>query len=250
MNIKAGKRAALLIAAGFCLCTSSLAISSLGILSLGLSSLGISSPARAAGEEAAAMSTTEAAGPPIALNRFMRKSRRLKHVSVDRKPVKVAARILTRAVSSKTASHVRKSKAIAAHPKDQDAELPASIANARAELASADVAPDTAIVLSSQARDRVQLMADSQPEPNAAASDADAGVVAPDQINELDRALDEKKIEARPVVPPALTMAMAQAPAAASSSDSAWDQTSLIGKLFIGFGVLLTLASAARLFMT
>ena len=44
-------------------------------------------------------------------------------------------------------------------------------------------------------------------------------------------------------------MAMAQAPAAVSSSKSPWDQTSLIGKIFIAFGGLLTLASAARMFM-
>ena len=37
--------------------------------------------------------------------------------------------------------------------------------------------------------------------------------------------------------------------AAASSEGSAWDQSSLIGKIFIGFGALLTLASAARMFM-
>ena len=44
----------------------------------------------------------------------------------------------------------------------------------------------------------------------------------------------------------------AAAPAAAasdSSESSTWDQTSLIGKIFIGFGALLTMASAARMFM-
>jgi hypothetical protein len=30
---------------------------------------------------------------------------------------------------------------------------------------------------------------------------------------------------------------------------STWDQASLIGKIFIGFGALLTMASAARMFM-
>ena len=30
---------------------------------------------------------------------------------------------------------------------------------------------------------------------------------------------------------------------------STWDQTSLIGKIFIAFGALLTMASAARMFM-
>ena len=39
------------------------------------------------------------------------------------------------------------------------------------------------------------------------------------------------------------------AAAASSKEDSAWDQTSLIGKIFIAFGALLTMASAARMFM-
>ena len=38
-------------------------------------------------------------------------------------------------------------------------------------------------------------------------------------------------------------------PAAASSDSSNSDQTALIGKIFIGFGAVLTLASAARMFM-
>jgi len=37
--------------------------------------------------------------------------------------------------------------------------------------------------------------------------------------------------------------------AMASSDHSVWDETSLIGKIFIGLGTLLTLASAARMFM-
>ena len=50
-------------------------------------------------------------------------------------------------------------------------------------------------------------------------------------------------------------MASAEAPAAlrpslaSSDESSTWDQTSLIGKIFIGFGALLTMASAARMFM-
>ena len=57
--------------------------------------------------------------------------------------------------------------------------------------------------------------------------------------------------------PPAATLAMASAdaPVAAATepvmagSSSTLDQTSLIGKIFIGFGALLTMASAARMFM-
>jgi len=49
-------------------------------------------------------------------------------------------------------------------------------------------------------------------------------------------------------------MAAADAPAApvvtaGSNANSTWDQTSLIGKIFIGFGALLTMASAARMLM-
>lgn len=36
---------------------------------------------------------------------------------------------------------------------------------------------------------------------------------------------------------------------AASGEHSVWDETSLIGKIFIAFGALLTIASAARMFM-
>jgi hypothetical protein len=35
----------------------------------------------------------------------------------------------------------------------------------------------------------------------------------------------------------------------AGSQNATWDETSLIGKIFIGFGALLTIASAARMFM-
>jgi hypothetical protein len=38
-------------------------------------------------------------------------------------------------------------------------------------------------------------------------------------------------------------------PVVAGSQNATWDETSLIGKIFIGFGALLTIASAARMFM-
>jgi hypothetical protein len=54
------------------------------------------------------------------------------------------------------------------------------------------------------------------------------------------------------MAPPAKADAPAAAPAATATArreSSTWDQTSLIGKIFIGFGTLLTMASAARMFM-
>ena len=76
-------------------------------------------------------------------------------------------------------------------------------------------------------------------------------VVAADQLNDVDRALHESSA-ARGAAGDGLGRAAcrAAAPVMASSSESStWDQTSLIGKIFIGFGALLTMASAARMFM-
>src|SRR5256885_11257376 len=38
--------------------------------------------------------------------------------------------------------------------------------------------------------------------------------------------------------------------AGTNATSSAWDHTSIIGKIFIGFGALLTMASAARMFLS
>ncbi len=88
--------------------------------------------------------------------------------------------------------------------------------------------------------------------PADAQTAAAAPVVAPDQLNDVDRALQQSTPVAAPVaLASAEEPAAAAPPAAASNSNenSTWDQTSLIGKIFIGFGALLTMASAARMFM-
>jgi hypothetical protein len=68
-------------------------------------------------------------------------------------------------------------------------------------------------------------------------------VVAADQLNDVDRSLQESSSTPAAAVssPPAATM---------TGESSVWDHTSLIGKIFIGFGALLTMASAARMFIT
>jgi hypothetical protein len=123
------------------------------------------------------------------------------------------------------------------------ATLPFSVANANAELASADSPAERARAMTTRAKDIVQANAEGKP---PAANE----VVAPDQLNDVDRALREQ-----PPRQTVLAMASAEAPVApaarvtADSDNSTWDQTSLIGKIFIGFGALLTIASAARMFM-
>lgn len=123
------------------------------------------------------------------------------------------------------------------------AALPPAVANANAQLAAADTPEISARAMTTRANDITQAAADAQPP-------AASPVVAPDQVNDVDRALREE-------TPQQTTLAMASAeppaePAArvpASDESSTWDQTSLIGKIFIGFGALLTLFSAARMFM-
>ena len=70
-------------------------------------------------------------------------------------------------------------------------------------------------------------------------------MVAADQLNDVDRGtVTDDKAPA-----PTLSMAVAQTPYTAGDIDSTWNQTSLIGKIFVAFGGLLTVASAARMFM-
>jgi hypothetical protein len=76
-------------------------------------------------------------------------------------------------------------------------------------------------------------------------------IVSADQLNDIDRALPEATLPA-----PKIAVASAEVPAprlapmmASSTEASTWDRTSIIGRFFIGLGALLTLASAARMFI-
>jgi hypothetical protein len=75
--------------------------------------------------------------------------------------------------------------------------------------------------------------------------------VASDQLSDTDRALREETPPS-PSAPVAVASNDEPAPrtvAMAGTDHSVWDETSLIGKVFIAFGTLLTIASAARMFM-
>ncbi|SFJ44093.1 hypothetical protein [Bradyrhizobium sp. cf659] len=128
-------------------------------------------------------------------------------------------------------------------------QMPPEVANANAQLA-ADTPPAAAAAASAmtgRANDNVQAAADNTATPNA-----ENQVVAPDQLNDLDRALqqDSPPAQKQNAVIAAADAQPRPAPVMASSQQStAWDQSSLIGKIFIGVGTLLTLASAARMFM-
>ncbi len=125
-------------------------------------------------------------------------------------------------------------------------QMPPVVANAHAQLAAADTPPAAAAsAMTNRANDNVQAAAD-----NTAAASAETQAAAPDQLNDIDRTLQQDTPPAPKAVIAATDAQPRPAPVMASShQSSAWDQSSLVGKIFIGVGTLLTLASAVRMFM-
>lgn len=220
MKIKASGRWALMLATGLIVCFA-------GPL-----------PAKAASSDpAASKSDTETSRKSV-----RQSSRHSKHTA-DR-------------TSSKTADKPAETKKAAdAGNNAPPAVIPASVANANAELPTSDTA---AADNASAKANTILAAADNKP-----VGQADADVVASDQLNDVDRALQQEtpadtapqpqqqaqlQVQTQPQQPSTVAMASAR-PVLASADNSTWDQTSLIGKVFIAFGALLTVASAARMFM-
>jgi hypothetical protein len=228
MIIKASGRSALILAAGLFVC--------------------FAGPSQAAGaaDTTASSKSDSAAGAPIALNKYA------KHGAHHGKKL---ARGKSSNVASKSSSD-KKAVTTDAAADDGDnpatvqpSEIPPAVANANAQLASTDTPTDAAQAMAARANSIVQAAPDgaATPQPSANTIQDNTQVVSADQLNDVDRSLRENGA-------PATTLAMASAdapaPAATASNESStWDQTSLIGKIFIGFGALLTMASAARMFM-
>jgi hypothetical protein len=219
MKIRASGRSALILAAGLFLC--------------------FAAPSQAAegADDTAPGVRSETAGAPLALHkRAGDGSGHVKHA--QRKSSKVAHK----SSSNKNADEA---------PADDGghaAAISPSVANANAELTSADPAPPDAKAKSARASNILQSAPSTPPEAQPAPQ---KDMVAADQLNDVDRTLQESAPAAADAPAPAPAPAPVPAkPVAASSTESSpWDQTSLIGKIFIGFGALLTVASAARMFM-
>jgi hypothetical protein len=154
------------------------------------------------------------------------------------------ARTASKSVENKKADE----KQVADAGGDIPPAIPAWLANANAQMTAADAPPDSAKGMSAAMSEKAStvLQAAVDKPADAAEAPADTAVVAPDQLSDGDRALH----------PSSQTVAMAQAkPAAdgtaqaANNDSSTLDKTSLIGKIFIACGALLTMASAARMFM-
>ena len=191
------------------------------------------------GASSQAATSTDSSAAPAALAKHHHLKKYMHHRSG-----KVADKS---AASKKTADAVADdSDNTAATP--PSSQMPAAVANANAQLVASDTPAGNAQAMTDRANSILQAA------PADAQAAAAAPVVAADQLNDVDRSLQESTPAAAPV-----TLASAEAPAAtagqpvatagAGNESSTWDQTSLIGKIFIGFGALLTMASAARMFM-
>jgi predicted lipid-binding transport protein (Tim44 family) len=106
--------------------------------------------------------------------------------------------------------------------------------------------PSKAQSADNAATDNAGVTAPANPaDPQAAPASQPA---ATDQLSDADRAARQDDVKTPVVVTQTETPARAS-PVVAGSQNASWDETSLIGKIFIGFGALLTVASAARMFM-
>jgi hypothetical protein len=213
MTIKGSGRSALILATGLWVCLA-----------------GPSQAAAGANNAVASAKPESAAAAPIALN----KHHWGKHA--HRKSSDVALKSST---DNKTA----------VADDGDNAPIPPSVANANAQLPSSDVPGGSAQAMSVRASNILQAAPNN---PADAEPAMQTQVVSADQLNDVDRALHEST----PAAAPAQATAPAEAPVARAApvvasggESSTWDQTSLIGKIFIGFGALLTVASAARMFM-
>jgi len=221
MTVKASAAGALMLAAGLFV------------------SIAGPSPATAAGSESAAASKSESATSGKSTKSSSRYSKKKRY----------SYRKFTRTASKSAETGKAAEKDVADASAGVRPAMPESVANANAQMNSADAAQDSAKAMSQamSAKANTILLASADNQADGQAPAEGAAVTAPDQLNDLDRALQEN--------PSTQTVAMAQAkpaqqenPAQASSNDSL-DKTSLIGKIFIAFGTLLTMASAARMFM-
>jgi hypothetical protein len=178
--------------------------------------------------------TTAASSAPEQKSEYVSTSKKVKQVRYYKR---YAHRKYTR--TAQTSSEEKKSVEVA--EAGLPSELPASVANANARMGEIT---DTARAMT--ARANALLTSDQPTEGQGAVTTMQ--VAEADQLNDADKALQESAQPSQTTVAVAPTKPVATAKPAPSET-STWDQTSLIGKIFIAFGALLTVASAARMFM-
>jgi hypothetical protein len=196
------------------------------------------SPSQAAPQGDAAATSAK----PLALGKFTK--HRKKHVRHRARTSRKHHHQASAKTSSSKADKHDEAKAdkTKADETTADKALPPSVANARAELTSNT--PEQPLAAQDAPIDSSTL---TEADKTATTGIAPSGVqiTTSDQLNDMDR--DAATPAASPA-PATVALAQISQPAIASAGEeSAWSSASLIGKIFIAFGVMLTLASAARM---
>jgi hypothetical protein len=202
--------------------------------------------------QAAPQNTTAASAKPLALGKFAKhRKKRVRHharparkhhhqASAKKSPSKPDKHDEAKAAAEAKVDESKMDKPQAEKP------LSPSVANAHAELTSDN--QEHPLTAADATADSSTL---TEADRTATTGIAPNGVqiTTSDQLNEMDR--DAATPAATTATSPeSTTVALAQIsePAIASASeDSPWSSASLIGKIFIAFGAMLTLASAARM---
>jgi hypothetical protein len=212
MIVKAKGRSALILTAGLLLCCAG------------------TSPAKAAPDDSSAVTTSS---PDATASKPVR-------------PTKPRAHHQSNKTSSKDGENKKTGDGAVADAATPSS-IPASVGNSRGQFVPNPLSENAGAM---SARANTLLSGADKPADAGVATETD--VVAADQLNDVDRALQDSQS------PPAAenqTVAMAPIKAGAAtaaligSESSTWDKTSLIGKIFIAAGALLTMASAARMFL-
>ncbi|MET0971253.1 MAG: hypothetical protein ABWY18_18785 [Tardiphaga sp.] len=158
--------------------------------------------------------------------------------------------------AAKAKSDSESDEASDAKPGSKSAAIPPAVANANAQWPTQS-APDTTSNMAARADSVLQQVA-PQPEQPAIAAPADpqlaAQVAASDQLNDLDRAAANQPAPApltlaKATIDPAIAAQEMAGQQSVSQDNSTWDRTSMIGKVFIALGGVLTMASAVRMFI-
>ena len=215
MTIIASGRSALILATGLFVC---FVVPSLATASI---------------DSAVAASKSESgSGAPVALGKFVKYgAHRWKRLARHR-----SSKTALKSPTASRAAAADDGETISSLP---SSAMPSSVANANAQLTVADTPTGGAKAITGRPNNEGQTASDN---PASTTPANETQVVSADQLNDVDRALHEDE-------PPATTAPAVAPVATASNKSSSWDQASLIGKIFIGFGALLTMASAARMFM-
>jgi hypothetical protein len=227
MNFMASGRSALIITAGLWLC-----------LAAPVSAQQTDQDATANSASDATANTDNPADAPVVPNKPVKPRPKRPVAAQSHQPAKVA---------SKPWNGKKTDDAQALQDDPSTSAFPSSVSNAKAQFGAGGSSMADSALKTMPAQAENMLGTARQGDPATApveTSAANGGLVAPDQVNDVDRTVSQDTAPA-----PTLSMMVPQTPSAVSNVDSTWGRTSLIGKVFVALGGLLTLASAARMFI-